>query len=168
MRLSDTGAGRDTGTGSHVAAVALFAIVILVVLFLVIFGSSVYRSAVAHSAADDSLRATQGYIDTHIQAADAQDAISIGEGPQGSALVISEAGDTATYEVRIYAYEGALVEEYARAGSSYVLANAQRITSCSSFEVSWADEASESHRLLKVTTDAGTTFIALRSDGEVG
>lgn len=113
MRLSDLDA-RGSGRGGHIAAVALFAIVILVVLFLVVFGASIYRFAVVTSEADDALRATQGYVGTHVQAADEQDAISIGQGPEGTALVITEAGDTAAYEVRIYAYEGVLVEEYAR------------------------------------------------------
>lgn len=167
MRLSDLDA-RGSGRGGHIAAVALFAIVILVVLFLVVFGASIYRFAVVTSEADDALRATQGYVGTHVQAADEQDAISIGQGPEGTALVITEAGDTAAYEVRIYAYEGVLVEEYARAGSSYDPETAQRIAQCPGFEVSWASSAGDGQRLLQVTCGSNTAYYALKSASEVG
>ena len=61
------------------------------------------------------------------------------------------------YETRLYAYQGAIVEEYTRAGTAFTPEKAREIVRSSTFDFTYTDG------LLTVHTDQGSTSVALRS-----
>lgn len=90
------------------------------------------------------------------------DAVEVGEGPEGKALVLRETLDgTTSYETRIYAYRGKIVEEYVLAENAYMPEKAIAIFDSDTFDFSY------DNGLITITTDDGTAAIALRSkEGE--
>ena len=90
------------------------------------------------------------------------DAVEVGEGPEGKALVLRETLDGATsYETRIYAYQGKIVEEYVLAENEYMPEKAIALFDSDTFDFSY------DNGLVTITTDDGTAAIALRSkEGE--
>ena len=92
-----------------------------------------------------------------MHAADAAGAVSVGEGPEGAALLLRENADGETYETRIYLYEGALREEYGTADAVLAPQDAERIVDAKSFSVEQVRPG-----LLVVSTEYGSADIALR------
>ena len=77
--------------------------------------------------------------------------------PEGLALVLTEHLGNGDYETRLYAYQGAIVEEYTRAGTAFTPEKAREIVRSSTFDFTYTDG------LLTVHTDQGSTSVALRS-----
>ena len=68
---------------------------------------------------------------------------------------------TTSYETRIYAYQGKIVEEYVLAENAYMPEKAIAIFDSDTFDFSY------DNGLITITTDDGTAAIALRSkEGE--
>ena len=82
---------------------------------------------------------------------------SVADGPEGLALVLTEHLGNGDYETRLYAYQGAIVEEYTRAGTAFTPEKAREIVRSSTFDFTYTDG------LLTVHTDQGSTSVALRS-----
>ena len=76
--------------------------------------------------------------------------------PEGDALLLLEHLRSGTYETRIYLYQGHIVEEYAPEGKPYAPEKATQIMMSDNFSFDY--EAG----LLTITTDAGSTEVALR------
>ena len=74
--------------------------------------TAVPRAVEVRDQADDTRLAT-GLIANSVRAADSVDAVGAGKGPEGRSLVLTERLDSGTFETRIYAYQGSIVEEYA-------------------------------------------------------
>lgn len=135
----------------------LFALFIIVLLLAITAGTGLYRALVDVREQADSSRLATGLITNSVRAADAVDAIGAGQGPEGPSLVLTERLDNGTFETRIYAFQGSVVEEYALADASYTPEKASLIVPSDHFDFSY-DQG-----LLTVNTDNGTAQIALRS-----
>ena len=95
------------------------------------------------------------------RSADSVDAVGAGKGPEGRSLVLTERLDSGTFETRIYAYQGNIVEEYVLADSAYVPEKAIKLSDSDTFDFSY------DNGLITITTDDGTAAVALRSkEGE--
>ena len=147
----------------HLYPLLLFAIIVLSLLFLVTAGTGLYSAVVDSQAHNREMRAALSYLCARVHAADAAGAVSIGEGPEGAALLLRETAGDEAYETRIYLYEGALREEYGAADASLAPQNAERIVEAGTFSVEQVRPG-----LLKVSTDYGSANIALRSGEEAG
>ncbi len=98
----------------HLYPLLLFAIIVLSLLFLVMTGTGLYSAVVDSQTRNREARAALSYLAARVHAADAAGAVSVGEGPEGAALLLRENADGETYETRIYLYEGALREDMGR------------------------------------------------------
>lgn len=78
-------------------------------------------------------------------------------GPEGRSLVLGEETDAGSYELRMYLYDGNVVEEYSVAGAAYTPTRAQVLFKSSTFEFELDG------KLLTIITDQGKTEVALRS-----
>lgn len=67
-----------------------------------------------------------------------------------------ESLDSGTYETRLYAYEGRILQEYSLASSPYTPEKASVVAESNTFSFNYANG------LLAVTTDRGTAEVALR------
>lgn len=147
-------AGRTRG---RLFVTLLFAFILVFLLLALLAGMSAYRSANDVRAAADNTRLGLALIANSIRANDATDAVGVAEGPEGRALVLTERLENGTYETRLYAYQGFIVEEYARADAPYTPEKAREVVASEQFDFSYADG------LLTVYTDQGETSVALRS-----
>lgn len=140
-----------------------FTVVLLAVFFVVLMtglaaGVAMYQ-AVANNQLDTSAaRMQSGLLASNIHANDSINALGTGNGPEGRALVLSmHDADNSAYEMRLYLYNGHIVQEYSPAGAAYTPERAQPLLSSKTFEF-------ELHgNLLTITTDQGSTNMALRS-----
>lgn len=150
--------GRVRGEArGHMFVTLLFAFILLFLLLALLAGMSAYRSANDVRAATDETRLGLSLIANSIRANDATDAVGVAEGPEGRTLVLTERLESGDYETRLYAYEGSIVEEYARADAPYTPEKARQVVASERFDFSYEDG------LLTVYTDQGETSVALRS-----
>ena len=119
----------------HLYPLLLFAIIVLSLLFLVMTGTGLYSAVVDSQTRNREARAALSYLAARVHAADAAGAVSVGEGPEGAALLLRENADGETYETRIYLYEGALREEYGTADAALDPQDSERIVDAKSFSV---------------------------------
>ena len=141
----------------HLYPLLLFAIIVLSLLFLVMTGTGLYSAVVDSQTRNREARAALSYLAARVHAADAAGAVSVGEGPEGAALLLRENADGETYETRIYLYEGALREEYGTADAALDPQDAK------SFSVEQVRPG-----LLVVSTEYGSADIGLRSGRGAG
>lgn len=142
--------------GGKVAALVLFALFTVVLLVALAAGVRAY----AHlTDAQDQVR-TDRFADNlvvnAVRAADAFNAVSAADGPEGPVLVLSQRTAAGTFQTRIYASEGTLYQEYALDEAPLDPKTATPIMQTDTFAFSFADG------LLEVTTDQGTACVALR------
>ena len=147
----------------HLYPLLLFAIIVLSLLFLVMTGTGLYSAVVDSQTRNRGARAALSYLAARVHAADAAGAVSVGEGPEGAALLLRENADGETYETRIYLYEGALREEYGTADAALDPQDSERIVDAKSFSVEQVRPG-----LLVVSTEYGSADIALRSGRGTG
>ncbi|MCH3968084.1 MAG: DUF4860 domain-containing protein [Atopobiaceae bacterium] len=150
---------RDTDESEHgnlgmVLIFVFFVVFLLLAIFMAVAG---YRSTSATTTQASNVRLTNNLVTNIVRTTDASDALAAGQGPEGRSLVLLEHLDTGTYETRIYLSGGKVVEEYALAGSAYTPAKATELVSSSTFSFTY------SNGLLSITTDTGTSDVALRS-----
>ena len=88
----------------HLYPLLLFAIIVLSLLFLVMTGTGLYSAVVDSQTRNREARAALSYLAARVHAADAAGAVSVGEGPEGAALLLRENADGETYETRIYLF----------------------------------------------------------------
>ena len=116
-----------------------------------------YQSVANNQLDTNAARMQSGLLASNVHANDTMNSIGVSQGPEGRSLVLSETIDSETYEMRIYLYQGQIVQEYSVAGAEYTPARAQPLIESSTFEF-------EQHgNLLVIRTDQGATNIALRS-----
>ena len=141
----------------------LFVVVMALLLAALAAGVTSYSRISETRASDNAMRIATSAVANSVRHADAIDAVRAGEGPEGPALVLVESGETGDYETRIYQYRGMLVEEYSLAGSPYTPARATQLVENNTFAFSYVP--AEEGGMLEVTTDAGTSSIALHAQG---
>ena len=154
-----TRAGRTADRARHAFTIALFGMFSIGLLLAMAAGTGLFRSLRSLDAATGEERMSAGLIANAVHATDAADSVQIGQGPEGRSLVLVERLDSGTFETRFYAYDGQVLQEYVTAGATYNPASAVPVVESRTFEVSFDVDSG----LLRVTTDAGSTSVALRS-----
>lgn len=149
--------GREGKARGRLFITLLFAVIALFLLIALLVGTNAYRSINDVRAASDDTRLGLSLIANSIRSNDGTDAVGVAEGPEGQALVLTERLDNGDYETRLYAYQGAIVEEYTRAGAAFTPEKAREIVASSTFSFTYENG------LLSVHTDQGSTSVALRS-----
>lgn len=144
---------RDGKARGRAFITLLFAVIALFLLLALLVGTSAYRAANDVRSSSDNTRLGLSLIANSIRATDGTDAVGVADGPEGLALVLTEHLGNGDYETRLYAYQGAIVEEYTRATPE----KAREIVRSSTFDFTYTDG------LLTVHTDQGSTSVALRS-----
>ena len=138
-------------------SILLFSVFVLVDLLALVVGASSYGSLTRMQATNDARIMTLGPITSVVRANDGAGAVSAGEGPEGKSLVLTSSDAEGTYEIRIYLYEGNIVEEYALADAPYAPQKATVLAQSSTFDFSYEGG------ILTVVTESGTAKTALRS-----
>ncbi len=146
-----------TRSFSSFSYVATAFVAVVGVLLITIMGSVSYNSITKSRDASDNLRGTVSYIRTQIRAQDKYRAVSIRDGM----LILSESDGTYTYEQRIYAFGGYLMEEYALAESPQNPENAEQVLKLDTFEVEYVLDG-----LIRVNTEYGSGFVRVYCGGE--
>lgn len=149
---------RGYSNATAVTSLVLFALFFVVLLLALVAGVRVYSSIVDDRSASEELRMEHGFLVTSVQSADSAGSVSIGQGPEGPSLVISENTLAGTIETRIYAYMGSVVQEYVKAESPISPNAATVIFKSALFEPSITGN------LVSIVTDTGLTEVALRAD----
>lgn len=156
-----SGIPRLLAGSEHVFTVALFALLAVALLLAILAGTGVYRALRAADEAASDNRLSSALIANAVHATDAAGSVSIGTGPQGASLVLTERLESGTYETRFYLYNGSIMQEYALADEAYDPEGALMVVQSHTFDVAYDARAG----LLTITTDQGTTNVALRSEG---
>ena len=128
-------------------------------LLLVVFGARSYQSTVTGQNENMKSRSLLSYLATTVHGYDTGDAVTVEDSEHGPLLVIAD-GNTG-YALRIYRYEGALVEDYAVQTAPLAPERAQVIGSTDIFEI---EQLSDS--LFRIATDEGSVLLHIRSKGE--
>ena len=139
-----------------------FTLLLMVVFFVILMGglaggASMYSSIARTQAHNNDLYQQSGLIVNTVRTNDKLYSLEKGEGPEGPALVLVKTVDGESYETRLYLYRGHVMEEYAVAGSPYNTSTATVLFDSNTFDFSFDGS------LLSVTTDFGTSDVALRS-----
>lgn len=130
---------------------------------LITFGAATYRQAVEGQAQNNRMRVLLNYISTCLRANDHADALTVEpqgrDGVEGPVLDISDRDSG--YALRIYQWQGRLVEDYAPADSPLQPQQAQVLGETRVFQVV------EEHGVPYIVTDEGRAPLRLRSGGMV-
>jgi len=154
---------RSKRTTRKEASSRAFTITLMAVFFVALMaglaaGVNIYRSVAQVQQSANDIRLESGLLANSVHVADEADAIEVGEGPEGKALVLLERLSSGTYETRIYRHQGNIVQEYAIAGRDYAPERAQVLAPSANFDFTLDGN------LLTVTTDQGSFNVALRSE----
>ena len=144
-------------TSSRVFTIALLVVFFVVLMTGLASGVAMYQAVANNQIDTNNARMQAGLLASNVHANDTYNAIGAGQGPEGRSLVMSEHIGDDSYEMRIYLYQGQIVQEYSVAGSAYTPARAQPLVNSTTFDF-------EQHgNLLIIKTDQGATNVALRS-----
>lgn len=141
----------------------VFTIVLLAVFFVVLMtglaaGVAMYQAVANNQLDTNAARMQSGLLASNVHANDSANALGTGNGPEGRSLVLTkEDADGEKYEMRMYLYNGHIVQEYSPAGAAYTPERAQPLLTSSTFDFGLYGN------LLVIETDQGSTNIALRS-----
>lgn len=124
---------------------------------LVLFGAQTYRNAVRSQNDNYQTRSLLSYLSTCVRANDTAGGVQVRDSEFGQVLVVAD-GDSG-YALRIYRYQGNLVEDFAALDAALSPENAQVIGETEIFEISSLTDG-----LLSVTTDAGRVLLGLRCE----
>ena len=125
---------------------------------LVVFGAQSYRDTVAGQNRNGETRAQLAYLAAAVKGCDSAGAVHIVEEQTGQILVLEDRDSG--YALRIYRVGNALLEDYGEAGSPVRPEEAQTIGETGVFTVE-----TPAAGLLRITTDAGSVLLHLRSGG---
>lgn len=146
---------------------AAFAISALVV---VMTAADAYRSLAGQAAADAELRIPMIYVAGKIRENDAVGAVELRQIEGVEVLVLSSVEEDATYETRIYPFDGALYEIYCLAGDTLPLSAGQRIVETGGFAIETVDSRPELLQLSASDSEGRTQtlLLSLRSGRSLG
>lgn len=137
----------------------LFGILTVSLVLVFALGTNAYQSLEQARTSGQQVRLQSSLLATTVRAMDEAGAASVGEGPEGPALVMTEQAGQGRYQIRLYQYQGKLVQEYTTAGMPYDPKAATVL--CQTRKFSFTVDRG----LITLTTDAGKTYVALRSVG---
>lgn len=145
---------RDGGL-SGIYTVAVAGLFLAGFFLTVVFGAQTYRGIVAGQAKNNQARALLSYISTCVRQNDRAGAVSVQEKDGRQVLVIA---DGYGYALRIYPYEGCLLEDYGELEGDLFPAGAQTIGETEEFRVE--ELGNDTYA---VVTDAGRVLFSVRS-----
>ena len=151
---------RNDSSGLGLFTVAIAALFLAGFLLLVVLGARSYRNTVALQDGNMHTRALLSYLATCVRANDTAGSLETRESENGPVLVVADG--SSGYALRLYRWEGNLVEDYARKDAELLPEDAQVIGPTETFEISELENG-----LLSVTTDAGRVLLHTRC-GEGG
>lgn len=155
--MTKGGSRQASVRNGQIFSTLFFALMVFALLGLLLLGVFAYRDANDTRVDGNDMRLGLSLINNSMRLNDVIGAVGVGEGPEGRSLVLTETLDTGSYETRIYAYNGNIVEEYASADTPYTPEKAREIVVSATFDFDYANG------LLTVYTDQGATRMALRS-----
>lgn len=141
-------------------SIGIAALFLIGFFLLIVFGAQNYRGAVTAQHVNDDSRVLLSYVSTCLSSCDETGCVQIRKDGDSTVLVIAD-GDTG-YASRLYLSDGCLVEDYNEIDAPLDPQDAQTIGETGVFTV---EEKAEG--LLAVTTDAGTSYVYVRSEGGV-
>lgn len=148
LKTKDGSASAAERLGFALTALALLTGIALTVSL----ATAAYRAILRAQAEDDARRGSLSYVRTQVKSHDYEDGVALRDGM----LVLVESAGEARYELRIYAREGWLMEEYCVAGEASAPERASRLTETERFAARRIDED-----LLLIETDGGESYIRL-------
>lgn len=151
------GQGKPSNSYGRIFTGLLFALVLFFLFFMLFFSVTTYQAVNTARSTNDENRLALSLLSNSVRMNDTTNAVGVGEGPEGAALVLTEKSADQAYETRLYSYEGFIVEEYALAGSPYTPDRAREVVSSDLFDFSYNDG------LLSIRTDQGSASVSLRS-----
>lgn len=151
--------GARINNANRMLTLVLFAVIVICLLATLALGVNVYRNMVEHESELQQVRLETSLLSNSLSQLDHADAVSVRQGPQGAMVVASEESGGSTFESRFYLYDGWLVEEYVLGSIAPDPQSASQIARTSVFDAQLDDKRG----LLTITTDAGTTHVAIRS-----
>ena len=151
---------RSSGSPLGIYTVGIAALFLAGFLLMVILGAQTYRDAVAKQAENNGARALLSYLSTCVKGGDSAGQISVQDSGYGPVLTISDASG---YALRIYQYQGQLLEEYLSANAALTPEKANVLGDTATFFVE-----KNANNTLRITTDAGDILLYLRSGEALG
>ena len=159
MTVIEKARGRsDRRPSSRLLSVALMAVFFIALMGGLAAGASMYRVAAQAQQQANELHLQSGLIANVVRYNDVAHAVRRAEGPEGPALVLERTLASGTYETRIYAYRGNVVQELQAQGRPFDPEGATPLLATKTFDVAIDG------RLVTFTTDYGSFDVALRSD----
>ena len=149
---------RSDGSPLGVYMIGVAALFLAGFLLLVIFGAQAYRETVAVQSANNTNRALLNYFVTCVSTSDSGGNLSIEESEYGPVVVIPD-GSTG-YGLRIYCVDGLLLDDYAALDAALMPDVESPIARTQVFLPELLSDD-----LLRVTTDAGSILVHVRSEG---
>ena len=148
---------RSSGSFLGLYTIGVAALFLAGFFLLVVFGAQSYRNIVSVQSENNQNRELLGYFATCIGANDVRAGVYISESEYGPVLEIPD-GESG-YGIRIYCTEGELKETYASLGAILRPEQDASIGKTETFLPEFVEED-----LLRVSTDAGSILIHLRSE----
>lgn len=159
ISLVSTERGKESQSAGRLFTILLFVMFIGVLLLAFMAGTSVYKSLSVMDNTANEKRAALSLLANSVRGNDALKSVGVGEGPEGESLVLTEYFQSGTFETRIYLYKGEILQEYTLAGTDYMPSRAISIVPSKTFAFDYDPD----NGLLSITTDQGTSKIALRT-----
>lgn len=128
-------------------------------LSLVLFGAKIYRDVAASQAENNDTRALLSYLANCVKSGDREGNISVRDSEYGQVLVIA---DRSGYALHIYCSGGQLLEEYSAADAQL---NPDRASELGETELFAIETLADN--TLRLSTDAGSVLLVLRSGGRL-
>lgn len=138
-------------------ALGLFVLFVAALSLALVAGVRSYAGIVDVNDEARDQRVANGAIANTLHAMDSYDAIGADELDQGKALVVRESTDVGVFENRIYLWKGNVLLEFALAGDPYVPSRGIKLVASDTFDFTIDGS------LVSITTDEGTTEVAMRS-----
>lgn len=148
---------RSVSVGMYTMGIAVLFLVGF--LLLVVLGAAAYRDVAAGQARNNDTRALLSYLSNCVKGGDRAGNISVQTAETGQILVIA---DGSGYALHIYQVDGQLLEEYSALDA---LPNPERATVLGETSEFTIEQPTEN--TLRISTDAGTILLALRSGGRI-
>lgn len=148
---------QHTSTKSKVAALVLFALFIVCLLLVLVAGVKAYSTLATADAVTKTSRFSGGMLENNVRAFDELDAVTSAQGPQGTALVLTQTTPAGAFETRLYQYNGELMQEYVAQEAPFSPELAVPVMRTKTFSFSFENN------LLTIVTDEGRTYVAIRS-----
>lgn len=146
-------------TASRLPSLILFALFIVVLLIALVAGVKAYSALVEQGDQANESRFANGLIANSIRSMDSYASVQQGQGPQGPSLVMIENTEAGFFETRIYLWQGEVLLEFSPSHDPYTPSKATKLIDSDIFEFTLENN------FVHVTTDEGSTDIALRASG---